>query len=76
MHARHSSRPTSKSAPPSPTRYDGALFALIRTGQKKKRPTIFDYGALALVLRAGVEPAQVSLSVFETDASTDSAIWA
>ena len=28
------------------------------------------------VLRAGVEPAQVSLSVFETDASTDSAIGA
>ena len=28
------------------------------------------------VPRAGVEPAQVSLSVFETDASTDSAIGA
>ena len=31
---------------------------------------------LISVLRAGVEPAQVSLSVFETDASTDSAIGA
>ena len=29
-----------------------------------------------LVPRAGVEPAQVSLLVFETSASTDSAIWA
>ena len=28
------------------------------------------------VPRAGVEPAQVSLLVFETSASTDSAIWA
>ena len=31
---------------------------------------------VTFVLRAGVEPAQVSLSVFETDASTDSAIGA
>lgn len=31
---------------------------------------------VTFVLRAGVEPAQVSLSVFETDASTDSAIEA
>ena len=29
-----------------------------------------------VVPRAGVEPAQVSLLVFETSASTDSAIWA
>lgn len=29
-----------------------------------------------IVPRAGVEPAQVSLLVFETSASTDSAIWA
>ena len=30
----------------------------------------------ATVPRAGVEPAQVALLVFETNASTDSAIWA
>ena len=29
-----------------------------------------------MVPRAGVEPAQVALLVFETSASTDSAIWA
>ena len=38
MHARHSSRPTSKSAPSPPTRYDGALSALIRTAQKRSAP--------------------------------------
>ena len=31
---------------------------------------------MIFVPRAGVEPAQVSLLVFETSASTDSAIWA
>ncbi len=31
---------------------------------------------LNFVPRAGVEPAQVALLVFETSASTDSAIWA
>ena len=32
--------------------------------------------ALSLVPRAGVEPARVAPLVFETSASTDSAIWA
>ena len=42
----------------------------------KKVKAGFPNGNPASVLRAGVEPAQVSLSVFETDASTDSAIGA
>ena len=44
--------------------------------QQKKRSTIRRLWSACFVLRAGVEPAQVSLSVFETDASTDSAIGA
>ena len=35
-------------------------------------PAVF----LSLVPRAGVEPARVAPLVFETSASTDSAIWA
>ena len=45
---------------------------------KKKRAKylICKYLALFLVPRAGVEPARVAPLVFETSASTDSAIWA
>jgi hypothetical protein len=45
---------------------------------KKKRAKylIYKYLALFLVPRAGVEPARVAPLVFETSASTDSAIWA
>ena len=43
----------------------------IKKGESENSPTEFNS-----VPRAGVEPAQVSLSVFETDASTDSAIGA
>ena len=35
-----------------------------------------DYFRVELVPRAGVEPARVAPLVFETSASTDSAIWA
>ena len=34
------------------------------------------FGTLFFVPRAGVEPARVAPLVFETSASTDSAIWA
>ena len=45
---------------------------MIKTKKSKKAIAFFD----SFVPRAGVEPAQVSLLVFETSASTDSAIWA
>ncbi len=37
---------------------------------------MFQLFSSGVVPRAGVEPAQVALLVFETSASTDSAIWA
>ena len=51
----------------------------LETSCKKKKRTkylIYKYLALFLVPRAGVEPARVAPLVFETSASTDSAIWA
>ena len=65
---------------------DGAHFAriLADVGKFEKRkiakPLVFKGLAIAcrveLVPRAGVEPARVAPLVFETSASTDSAIWA
>ena len=45
---------------------------------KKKRVKylIFKYLTLFLVPRPGVEPGRIAPLVFETSASTDSAIWA
>ena len=37
---------------------------------------IFQLLAIFLVPRAGIEPARIAPLVFETSASTDSAIWA
>ena len=37
---------------------------------------MINYLAISVVPRAGVEPARVAPLVFETSASTDSAIWA
>ena len=47
-----------------------------RTQHETKKSLFNLRQRVTFVLRAGVEPAQVSLSVFETDASTDSAIEA
>ena len=46
--------------------------------QKKKRAKylIYKYLALFLVPRPGIEPGWIAPLVFETSASTDSAIWA
>ena len=46
-------------------------------GAQKKQPSVIviTLGCF-LVPRAGVEPARVAPLVFETSASTDSAIWA
>ena len=43
---------------------------------KKDKSFITNYLSFYLVPRAGVEPARVAPLVFETSASTDSAIWA
>ena len=43
---------------------------------KKDKSFIANYLSFYLVPRAGVEPARVAPLVFETSASTDSAIWA
>lgn len=43
---------------------------------KKDKSFIANYLSFILVPRAGVEPARVAPLVFETSASTDSAIWA
>ncbi len=51
------------------------FFAGLGMMQKKKSLQVVDLQRFA-VPRAGVEPAQVALLVFETSASTDSAIWA
>ncbi len=53
----------------------GTIWAQIKKTQIAKL-LIFNNLAIYIVPRAGVEPAQVSLLVFETSASTDSAIWA
>jgi hypothetical protein len=44
---------------------------------KSKKPSV-DFSILSFftVPRAGVEPARITPLVFETSASTDSAIWA
>ena len=44
----------------------------------KRKMQVFENQALAfcLVPRAGIEPARIAPLVFETSASTDSAIWA
>ena len=44
-----------------------------KTGTKKPSETLFTWLS---VPRAGVEPARIAPLVFETSASTDSAIWA
>ena len=43
---------------------------------KKAKQLIINHLAFYSVPRAGVEPARVAPLVFETSASTDSAIWA
>ena len=43
---------------------------------KKAKRLIIDHLAFYFVPRPGVEPGRVSPLVFETSASTDSAIWA
>lgn len=50
---------------------------IYRHAPQEQKKSLFNLRQrVTFVLRAGVEPAQVSLSVFETDASTDSAIEA
>lgn len=50
---------------------------IYRHAPREQKKSLFNLRQrVTFVLRAGVEPAQVSLSVFETDASTDSAIEA
>ena len=44
--------------------------------QEKAKCLKINYLAFYLVPRAGVEPARITPLVFETSASTDSAIWA
>ena len=44
--------------------------------EEKDKSFIINYLSFYLVPRAGVEPARVAPLVFETSASTDSAIWA
>ena len=44
--------------------------------EEKDKSFVVNYLSFFLVPRAGVEPARVAPLVFETSASTDSAIWA
>ena len=44
--------------------------------QEKAKCLIINYLAFYLVPRAGIEPARLAALVFETNASTNSAIWA
>ena len=46
--------------------------------KRKRKMQVFENQALAFcwVPRAGIEPARIAPLVFETSASTDSAIWA
>ena len=44
--------------------------------EEKDKLFITNYLSFYLVPRAGVEPARIAPLVFETSASTDSAIWA
>ena len=49
---------------------------MVQKGKRKMQ--VFGFQALAFcwVPRAGIEPARIAPLVFETSASTDSAIWA
>ena len=51
--------------------------AKVVAGKRKKRNQLkTSYAFDCLVPRAGIEPARIAPLVFETSASTDSAIWA
>ena len=44
--------------------------------KKKTAKSLFNFLAVLLVPRPGIEPGWIAPLVFETSASTDSAIWA
>ena len=52
------------------------IFFTFRKKAEKAERSIFSDTPLYSVPRAGVEPARIAPLVFETSASTDSAIWA
>ena len=48
----------------------------LRHKKKKTAKSLFNFLAVLLVPRPGIEPGWIAPLVFETSASTDSAIWA
>ena len=53
-------------------------ISISESQRSNRKMQVFENQALAfhLVPRAGIEPARIAPLVFETSASTDSAIWA